>query len=957
MSGLNRIRIFISSPGDVAAERKIARDVLDQIAHEPSYVDKVVLQAIAWDNPNNSAPMIATMLPQEAVNNGLPTPDKCDIVIVIFWSRMGTPLDKTKYTKPDGEPYQSGTEWEYENAIAGAEKNGVPIVMVYRRNQELALNPDDPTFEQRLEQYRRVKKFFKNFESDEGILVRAYNTYTQPDSFRQLVAQHLRKVIDDLLKTPELLRSNADDGEANLVAWEGSPFPGLRAFTEDDAPIFFGRGSETDDLVNEVSHHRAVAIVAASGAGKSSLISAGLIPRLRANTIEGSKDWVIVHIKPGEKGVNPFESLYHKLIVAFPTLKPHALQAAQIKRDFLQSVQSDPQAFYDICEAALEELPAWAEVLIFIDQFEELFTSTVEDLRERFLDMLAIESPRVRIVLTIRADFNHLLMEHRGVAKRLRQAVFLLGKPDREALEEMVVEPAKRAHIEFEDGLINTILNDTGTHSGTLPLLAYLLDELYQLGKRNRQLTYADYQRLGRVSGAIGKRANTVFDALPADVQAAHPYVFNELVEIERHGSATRKRTTMDKFEDNETAQLLIRSLVNARLLVTDVDDENIIVEIAHEALLTNWDKFAEWIELTRDDLKLWQQGQDACREWVDNHYNEDYLWTGDQLERLKHIVTILPITLSEDERRFLGLLTVDEVIDLIREPLTSHKRRLWAGEKLNALTDQRSGVGVGAHGFPDILWMPINGGKTVLHDNTGAAITDKLTLLPFFMSKYLLTNRQFQAFIDAPDGYTNAAWWHDMDDRFIKARPKVCAYPLETNPRESITWFECVAFTRWLNATLPNSARPDILIDTDLNWEIRLPTEWEWHWAATGGREAYHYPWGTDWKIKHANTKEAQLGRVTAVGMYPQGDSPAGISDLSGNLYEWCLNGFEEPLYCGTTRHVLRGLRGGAFSNDRHECSLNHRYERNPDPQRDSIAFGMRLVYAPTYEYLVYDS
>ncbi|HEX2618991.1 MAG TPA: hypothetical protein VHL11_02560, partial [Phototrophicaceae bacterium] len=106
------IRVFISSPGDVPSERKIAREVIDQLNYEPAFKDKILIRAVAWDNPNDSAPMVAYLDPQEVINRGLARPAECEIVAVMLWSRMGTPMAFPKYQKSDGTPYQSGTEWE-----------------------------------------------------------------------------------------------------------------------------------------------------------------------------------------------------------------------------------------------------------------------------------------------------------------------------------------------------------------------------------------------------------------------------------------------------------------------------------------------------------------------------------------------------------------------------------------------------------------------------------------------------------------------------------------------------------------------------------------------------------------------------------------------------------------------------------------------------------------------------
>lgn len=140
------LRVFLASPGDVADERALALRVLEQLQYDPLLRGRIAVETVAWDKPGAGTPMLATLTPQEAIKQGLPTPAECDIVIVIFWARMGTPLPD-EWKKPDGGRYRSGTEWEYLNALEAAEKHEKPAVLVYRRTEKIALDPDDPDFD------------------------------------------------------------------------------------------------------------------------------------------------------------------------------------------------------------------------------------------------------------------------------------------------------------------------------------------------------------------------------------------------------------------------------------------------------------------------------------------------------------------------------------------------------------------------------------------------------------------------------------------------------------------------------------------------------------------------------------------------------------------------------------------------------------------------------------------
>jgi hypothetical protein len=149
--GPRHLRVFLASPGDVAEERKLALEALERLPYDPLLRGGITLETVAWDKPGAGAPMLATMTPQEAIANGLTLPSDCDIVIVILWSRLGTPLPP-EWKKPDGSPYRSGTEWEYGNALEAAEQHGKPKLLLYRRTEKISLDPDDPAFEEKTRQ-------------------------------------------------------------------------------------------------------------------------------------------------------------------------------------------------------------------------------------------------------------------------------------------------------------------------------------------------------------------------------------------------------------------------------------------------------------------------------------------------------------------------------------------------------------------------------------------------------------------------------------------------------------------------------------------------------------------------------------------------------------------------------------------------------------------------------------
>jgi hypothetical protein len=190
------LRIFISSPGDVAQERNLAQAVIEQeLPKDPLLRGRVTCEAIRWDDPAAPTAMPATLTPQDAVNRGLPKPSQCDVVVLVLWSRLGTPLPDT-FRKADGSPYRSGTEWEYEDALQGKPK---PEVLVYRRTAKVSIDPDDPQADERVEQRKRVREFFDGFRNADGSLRGGFADYGTPEEFASRLSSDLRAYVQQRL--------------------------------------------------------------------------------------------------------------------------------------------------------------------------------------------------------------------------------------------------------------------------------------------------------------------------------------------------------------------------------------------------------------------------------------------------------------------------------------------------------------------------------------------------------------------------------------------------------------------------------------------------------------------------------------------------------------------------------------------------------------------------------------
>jgi hypothetical protein len=910
--------VFLASPQDVSDERVMAKQVLEQLQKEPLLEGRLALQVVAWDSHGIGVPLFAGLTPQDAIVEGLPKPSECDVVIVILWSRIGTRLDSASQVARE-LPAESGTLWEYRDAMEASRKSGRPKVLVYHRTGACTADFSDPLHEEKRKQWDAVQRFIAEFRNADGSFNGGYNPYASTSEFARKLDGHLRTIIRDLLGLGYLGRGRLRRPSAV------SPFPGLNAFTSAEESNFFGRGVETDGLVRRCAdpESRFVAVVGASGVGKSSLVAAGLIPRLLAGAIEGSSDWLFVRFTPGEFD-DPFQSFAAGIAA---TIRPGTGFRV---RHLAKELTSNPSAVGNAVTSILlrAEKPASSEVFVFVDQFEELFSVCGRDYHEPFVRFLrtAVETGRMRILVTLRADFYARCTEFTDLSELLRTGSYPLAPPGVGAMLEMITRPAERADLVFEANLPERIMSDMGSDRGALPLLAFALRQLWEQRGSSGELTHDAYESFRGVRGVIGRTAEEVFDTLDPEAQQSLPTVFRELVgliSVDGQLTATRRRASLDAARSSPAAVRLVERFLEHRLLVTDQrSDGSAVISVAHEALFSNWPILAEWIAGRQQQLWHVQMVRGAAAEWERHGRSDEFLWPEKRLQAVHAIVADLKPRLTGIEERFLGLCDDAILVSELSEMRTGHRRRAYIGDRIASVADTRPGVGLLPDGMPGLEWCQVTAGTARLGPDRWVAVE------AFEITKYPVTWCQFRAFIEHPRGYTNPVWWVGLTS---VPQPGVQRWDVQNCPAENVSWYDAVAFCRWLGAML--------------HAHVRLPTEAEWQRAAVGDETDYVYPWGAEWNPQCANTEESGLARPTAVGIYPLGASPFGVHDLSGNVWEWCSDEYEDPeRRVGTDGP--RVLKGGAWSFPAEGASAFKRDRDLPD-FRDYHDHGFRVCCA----------
>jgi hypothetical protein len=636
---MSTFKVFVSSPGDVAIERQLAMKAIERI--NAWFGGQVMLEPLFWEH-------LALNSAKGDFQENIPEVDRSDLVICVLWSRLGSKLNPERHRRPDGTPYSSGTEYEFEQAIRAFEQRGAPQLMVYRRN-------DEPRFlasevRDREPQYHAVNEFFAKWFRDKNqeVFTRAYISYKNADDFDEKFGDQVKHAIKDWL--------NRNDRGAAAARpkrwWQGTPYMGLRPFDFAQNEIFFGRTSALEALITLLKRRwweekcPFVIIFGASGSGKSSLMRAGLLPWLvGSGCIKEVGLWRRALLRPAEQSGDLFTALANVLVQegALPELLSDGRTVEQIAA----TLRDEPKVTGELVRAKLAEAAAvWKEkkqlpeqpmtcLALALDQLEEIFTLkryTADDRRMFFRAVRSlVESGRVWVMATLRSDFFNRCEEIDDLIVMKENGTFHLLPPNEAELGRIIRRPAEAAGLAFEDDvnlgpLDEIIARETMKQRGALPLLEYALTQLYEKGWQRGMLTHQDYADIGGVSGAITSEADRVFARLSEPARSAFDSVLGHLIHLTEE-IATARMALRSDLVSHPGAEEFVDSFVEARLLVGDRDSSGApTVVLAHESLLGHWHRAKEWIALNQPNLRQHGLLRQAMTVWRLHEKSGEYL-------------------------------------------------------------------------------------------------------------------------------------------------------------------------------------------------------------------------------------------------------------------------------------------------------------------------------------------
>ncbi len=433
-----------------------------------------------------------------------------------------------------------------------------------------------------------------------------------------------------------------------------NPFKGLMAFDETDSDRFFGRGEVVDELLSGLESpgppSRLTLVVGGSGSGKSSVVRAGVVPRVRRGDVRGSAPWFVTTMLPGS---SPFKELVE------------ALRRIAVD-DIGEVAESLFHGRVTLDDVVGNAVPGSERVLLVIDQLEELFTLTPDAEQGRFLDCLAdaVQHPggRLHVIATLRADFYDRPLAFQRFGALVHDATVAVPAMAPSGLESAIVRPLEAIGARADPALVAEMIAAVADQPAALPSLQFTLFELAQR-RTDRCPTLEDYRNLGGVAAAIASRAETLYLSLDEAGRAATRRLFERLVVFGDDGEATSRRSHRSALASGVQAaevEAVIDRWTAARLLMADVDPRTRVpvVQVAHEALLGTWPRLREWLEEDRGAILALNHLREASASWLELGRDDGALYRGVRLEAALELTESGRDELTAEELEFVAAST-----------------------------------------------------------------------------------------------------------------------------------------------------------------------------------------------------------------------------------------------------------------------------------------------------------
>jgi len=652
---------------------------------------------------------------------------------------------------------------------------------------------------------------------------------------------------------------------------DGSPYPGLMHFTRKYARVFFGRDDEIREILCRMRQPegRFTVISGDSGVGKSSVVDAGILPKLEDGALPGGEPCLTVRMVPGQSG-EPFDAFMTALgsLVTRAGLQPDAI---------VKELKQSPDALTRLLPKIIVGGADGKTLVLFLDQMEELFTAQDVEQSNEFLIGLyrAVQEKALWVIATIRSDHLQFCHRHPDMLQVLRgQGHYPLGRVEQFMMHDMIVKPANCAGLTVSDNLARRIVNDTTSESANLPLLAFVLNQLFEK-RSDHELSEKVYKDLGGVSGAIAEHVKTVEEKMHQDLgrKTAEllPEIFQSLVIVNPEGLPTRRRPLLSEF--SEAQRSVIKLLTDERLLHTEGEGIASTVSISHEKLFEAWPALRDYISVNKKSLMDQTLLDNRARKWIDMGkpwFNG--LASGRELRDFRRAGMLTPQAksyLSASNRAWwmkaVNALALALVFGFIA--------RAWQqGLSVEHTWLKLKSAFARIHVEPEMV--EVKAGAFKMGDIARRGGRDEQPVhevklqKSFKLGKYEVTFDEYDRFVIA----TN------------RRRPNDWEWGRGRQPAIDVSWEDAVAYAEWLS--------------TQTGKRYRLPTESEWEYAArSAGKDEIWAGTSNEgelreyaWFSQNSKTQTQPVGTRKSNTLEPQG-----LHDMSGNVWEWVQDCYHE--------------------------------------------------------------
>lgn len=750
-----------------------------------------------------------------------------------------------------------------------------------------------------------------------------------------------------------------------------NPYKGLSYYREEDGSFYFGRDDLVKRLGDALQTCHFIAVTGVSGSGKSSLVRAGLIPKLRRELHE---PWEILTVFPGETPLFNLTAAFMALLYADLNEEERLLKITEQQ----QALEKEPTRIIGWVKAYKKIQPGSGRFLLVVEQWEELYAFQQSEAENQTQDadaarklvtvyidalLIAAETEALSVVLTIRADFIGRALSYRPLADRLQNAQVCLGPMLREELRSAIEKPAEMTNSGFEDGLVDSLLNDIGVHNPSrLPLLSFVLHRLWEdPERRGGKMRLAAYGAMGGVVNALSNAADELYKSLGDQDKKTAQRIMSQLVRVGDGFDDIRRRLPISGL--SAEASEVIKKLADKRLLLLTQDSEAGMgtAELAHEAVIRQWRLYKDWLYDDRQ-FATWRTQLEFARERREQLVKQ-------RLGEARHWRKVRSHMLTKAERDFIDsnrrrdFFQKASIAVMILLPLSLIAAfSTWVGTE-NLLTPKLAmkvllvKAGVSFFLEPDMVQIPPEDEAEELGRLSfmmGSTSADKdadiiefpqhrVTIgKPFNLGRYGITIDEYLVFAylieregGCPDKHkveTSSV----LDENWGRGR----------RPAINISWRDAQCYAQWLSEK------------TGADKPYRLPTEAEWEFAARAGTQTRFW-WGSDipqqtavcdgcmsdWQGKSEKKKTAE---VNDPAFEPNG---WGLYHISGNTWEWVQDCWHENYNSapvdGSAWESQNGgncgrrvLRGGSWVDTPVGLRSTHRYKLNTDYRYYNVGF-----------------